>query len=577
MDWGEGNIDDDPEFVDPDDDDFHLEDGSPCINTGNPDSPEDPDGTRADMGAYPYFTQNATLQGFVLMVEDDSPIADALIVTENDQQATTDEEGFWQIENAWTGEYWVNASKIGFNDLMIEDVHVQVDDTVEVTFRLTHPQFLIDPDVLSADVPQNSTTELDLMISNDGSGPLDWSVDPQIGGGAEDPWTWRRSLPVGLLTEDDFISGVSFADEHFYVSGKNGDDPPLIYVFNMDGDMVGSFEQLGVSALGMRDLTYDGELIWGSGERDVFGFTTDGDSITSFSGPFYPNNAIGWDSERELLWISGTVTDSICGYDREGNYIQKVDRHNLNVFGLACFPDDPDGYTLYVFNSPGEDRQIVSKINPETDEIMDVVQLEPEGGGRPQGAFITNEYDLFNWIFMSVSNAGENDRVDIWQLAKSGGWLDVDPRQGSVIAGESTGLSVFLSATRLPLDTYEGELYFRHNAADTSFHLPITMTVIYNDVSDSESLIPSEIYLNQVYPNPFNSVTTISFGLPSPSEMSLCVYDLTGRLVHEIEQGSFSAGHHVAIWDAGQLPSGVYLLRMETGEFVGVKKVTLIR
>ena len=52
--WGEGNIDADPQFTDPDNGDFTLQATSPCIDAGDPSSPLDPDGTRADMGAY-YF------------------------------------------------------------------------------------------------------------------------------------------------------------------------------------------------------------------------------------------------------------------------------------------------------------------------------------------------------------------------------------------------------------------------------------------------------------------------------------------------------------------------------------------
>lgn len=54
--WNDGNIDTDPLFADPDNGDYHLTEDSPCIDAGDPDSPEDPDGTRADMGAY-YFHQ----------------------------------------------------------------------------------------------------------------------------------------------------------------------------------------------------------------------------------------------------------------------------------------------------------------------------------------------------------------------------------------------------------------------------------------------------------------------------------------------------------------------------------------
>ncbi len=48
---GEGNINQDPLFIDPENGDYGLQEGSPCIDTGDPDTPEDPDGTRADMGA----------------------------------------------------------------------------------------------------------------------------------------------------------------------------------------------------------------------------------------------------------------------------------------------------------------------------------------------------------------------------------------------------------------------------------------------------------------------------------------------------------------------------------------------
>jgi len=54
--FGTGCIEGDPLFVDPDNGDFHLTIGSPCINTGDPSSPPDPDGSQADMGAY-YFQQ----------------------------------------------------------------------------------------------------------------------------------------------------------------------------------------------------------------------------------------------------------------------------------------------------------------------------------------------------------------------------------------------------------------------------------------------------------------------------------------------------------------------------------------
>ena len=61
---GEGSISADPRLVNPDSGDFHLEWNSPCIDAGDPDSPEDPDGTRADIGAF-YFDALSEPSSFI--------------------------------------------------------------------------------------------------------------------------------------------------------------------------------------------------------------------------------------------------------------------------------------------------------------------------------------------------------------------------------------------------------------------------------------------------------------------------------------------------------------------------------
>ena len=70
VEWGEGNIDSDPLFVDADNGDFHLSENSPCINAGDRDSPRDPDGTRADMGAL-YLYHEIIRENILMYVPDD--------------------------------------------------------------------------------------------------------------------------------------------------------------------------------------------------------------------------------------------------------------------------------------------------------------------------------------------------------------------------------------------------------------------------------------------------------------------------------------------------------------------------
>ena len=59
--------------------------------------------------------------------------------------------------------------------------------------------------------------------------------------------------------------------------------------------------------------------------------------------------------------------------------------------------------------------------------------------------------------------------------------------------------------------------------------------------------------------------------------MSVTVYDMTGRRVATLMQGTLSAGHHEVQWRADTMPSGVYLVRMQAGSFSKTQRMTLIK
>ena len=71
--------------------------------------------------------------------------------------------------------------------------------------------------------------------------------------------------------------------------------------------------------------------------------------------------------------------------------------------------------------------------------------------------------------------------------------------------------------------------------------------------------------LNQNYPNPFNPTTTISYALPSRSQVPLTVYNATGQQVRSYDFGIQDTGNHEYVFDGSGLPSGVYLYRVEAG------------
>ncbi|MCH8011596.1 MAG: T9SS type A sorting domain-containing protein [Candidatus Marinimicrobia bacterium] len=101
-----------------------------------------------------------------------------------------------------------------------------------------------------------------------------------------------------------------------------------------------------------------------------------------------------------------------------------------------------------------------------------------------------------------------------------------------------------------------------------------TMTVLGVTVTE---VIPDKFTLYPAYPNPFNSETTISFDLPEAQQVTVTVYDLTGREVATLTNREYSAGSHSVIWDAGDFGSGVYVYRLNAGSFVSTGKLVLVK
>ena len=89
--------------------------------------------------------------------------------------------------------------------------------------------------------------------------------------------------------------------------------------------------------------------------------------------------------------------------------------------------------------------------------------------------------------------------------------------------------------------------------------------------------VPLDYRLFEPYPNPFNAQTTIEFSLPLKDVMTIKVHDISGGEVRSIVHGIFDSGEHKVHWNASNLSSGIYFIRMESRHFVDTKKVSLIK
>ncbi len=108
----------------------------------------------------------------------------------------------------------------------------------------------------------------------------------------------------------------------------------------------------------------------------------------------------------------------------------------------------------------------------------------------------------------------------------------------------------------------------------------VMMNVLMDQITSADDYIariPDEYQLQQNYPNPFNPATTIQFSLPVSGEVQLVIYDILGRKVETLVDGYKNAGHHEAVFNAGELSSGVYLYQLRAGEFVNTKRLMLVK
>jgi hypothetical protein len=88
---------------------------------------------------------------------------------------------------------------------------------------------------------------------------------------------------------------------------------------------------------------------------------------------------------------------------------------------------------------------------------------------------------------------------------------------------------------------------------------------------------PMAFGLGEVYPNPFNPSTAISYKLSVAGHVSLQVYDVTGRLVARLVNGTQEAGIYKVTFDGSNLASGLYFVMMQSGEYTAVKKMMMIK
>lgn len=136
---------------------------------------------------------------------------------------------------------------------------------------------------------------------------------------------------------------------------------------------------------------------------------------------------------------------------------------------------------------------------------------------------------------------------------------------------------------------HDFDVYFTPNGIPGTASCTVTMSyqsttisqdfvVIADPVGIKQiSSIVKEFSLNQNYPNPFNPTTKIGFSIPKSNYVDLRVYDILGREVKTLLSQQLTVGEYEIDFDAKNLASGMYYYRLQSGDNVSVKKMTLVK
>jgi len=121
-------------------------------------------------------------------------------------------------------------------------------------------------------------------------------------------------------------------------------------------------------------------------------------------------------------------------------------------------------------------------------------------------------------------------------------------------------------------------------SANGPFHFTVDMSDYVSEYLSTveENNLPDVFALHNNYPNPFNPVTNITYDVPEVADVKLEIFNVMGQKVRTLASGSHEPGRYRILWNATNdfgegLSSGMYIYKIQAGDFISVKKLVLMK
>ena len=395
--------------------------------------------------------------------------------------------------------------------------------------------------------------------------------------GVEQWATNRRNLlnygevPTDIAVDDDgnvYVTGDSY--------GENSVREYLTVKYNSDGA-----QQWEAHYKGLSNDQEDVPLAIGV---DDFGnvYVTGRSSSADTQNLHDDFATIKYDATGAELWVArynGSGTG--ISYD-EATDLEVDAERNCYVTGqsngeYATIKYDTDGNEQWVARFDGTPE---GHTDMPTDLAVDKDgNVYVTGVGMPDnyGEYVTVKYDATGsllWVARRRPGIEASLAIDKVGNVYVNGYdvtIKYDAQGREVGRVNEGGIGIGVDSTGGVYVTRRGENERSHTFITTKYSKIIT------SINETQSGVPTAYKLAQNWPNPFNPTTMIRFSLPRPSRVMLKVYNLLGEEVATLVNEKLSARTYEVEWNAAGLPSGVYLYRLQAGEFVETKKLTVLR
>jgi len=562
------NISLDPQFVDPDNGDYHLQPSSPCIDAGDPGSPLDPDGTVADIGALYYDQLDPPVMvdaPGMLVVEDYPDDHGRLLLAKFDASVDRDNltgySLYYETEEGWN-----------FSSLTAVPSHI---DSVAIT--------VLAPDNIPrqwAVAAQRDTELSEKTVSFNKARPID-NIPPTPPNNLQAvPSTNLDGIALTWVqsADDKIVRTYTFGNEVIAIPGveiyrvlRRTEDTAFTEIASLPAGTTGYIDYSAQYGVPYTYQTIAADLDNASSDNpsasaaiQKIGDPSGNAEISPFDASLILRHTVGLIALPDVSW------PNFCPYtadvSRDGT-IAALDASLIlqYVVGLlSVFPVE-DGQQAKVAYHP----RIVRTGSPET-----------LPGNRIRLPILIDEMDDVVAGELTLSFSGDPGDVTVHTTALTSDYLLAQNVQDNRIRAAFAGAESRTGAGTIL------EVMFDASDADVLNSLQLERVVLNEGgipvciSQDAET--PKAYRLHPNYPNPFNAETTIAYDVAEPRQVRLAVYTLTGQLVRTLVDGEQPAGSYSVTWDGRDgtgrdVASGVYVCRLEARGHRTTRKMLLVR